>query len=86
MLGLSAPDDAAQRHALRGHQTEVHSDGLGAFRAVIAAGHAHTVIESEGGRAATEAGGMRWVNTVLGNVNRRERHCRHVSCWHARST
>ncbi|EQD75827.1 ISXo5 transposase [mine drainage metagenome] len=45
-------------------ETEVHSDGLGAFRAVIEAGHAHTVIESEGGRAATEAGGMRWVNTV----------------------
>ena len=51
-------------------ETEVHSDGLGAFRAVIEAGHAHTVIESEGGRAATEAGGMRWVNTVLSNVKR----------------
>ena len=51
-------------------ETEVHSDGLGASRAVIEAGHAHTVIESEGGRAATEAGGMRWVNTVLSNVKR----------------
>lgn len=51
-------------------ETEVHSDGLGAFRAVIEAGHAHTVIESECGRAAIEAGGMRWVNTELSNVKR----------------
>ena len=51
-------------------ETEVYSDGLGAFRAVIEAGHAHTVIESEGGRASSEAGGMRWVNTVLSNVKR----------------
>lgn len=50
--------------------TEVFSDGLGAFRAVIDAGHAHTVIESAGGRDATEAGGMRWLNTVLSNVKR----------------
>ena len=49
---------------------EVYSDGLGAFRAVIAAGHAHTVVECAGGRAATEAGGMRWLNTVLSNVKR----------------
>lgn len=49
---------------------EVYSDGLGAFRAVIAAGHAHTVVESAGGRAATEAGDMRWLNTVLSNVKR----------------
>ena len=51
-------------------ETEVYSDGLGAFRAVIEAGHAHTVTESEGGRASSEAGGMRWVNTVLSNVKR----------------
>jgi hypothetical protein len=50
--------------------TDVFSDGLGAFRAVIEAGHAHTVIESAGGRDATEAGGMRWLNTVLSNVKR----------------
>lgn len=50
--------------------TDVYSDGLGAFRAVIEAGHAHTVVESAGGRAATEAGDMRWLNTVLSNVKR----------------
>jgi transposase-like protein len=58
----------AQRHLHPG--TDVHSDGLGAFRAVIDAGHAHTVVESRGGRDATEAGGMRWLNTVLSNVKR----------------
>lgn len=45
-------------------QADVYSYGLGAFRSVIAEGHAHTVIESAGGRAATEAGDMRWLNTV----------------------
>ncbi len=49
---------------------DVYSDGLGAFRAVIAEGHAHTVIKSAGGRNATEAGDMRWLNTVLSNVKR----------------
>jgi hypothetical protein len=56
-------------HHLR-PDTGVYSDGLGACRAVIDAGHAHTVIESAGGRDATEAGGMRWLNTVLSNVKR----------------
>lgn len=60
--------DWTQRHLREG--SDVHSDGLGAFRVVIEAGHAHTVIESAGGRAATEAGGMRWINTVLSNVKR----------------
>ncbi len=58
----------AQRH-LR-PETDVYSDGLGAFRAVIDQGHAHTVIESQGGRAATEAANARWVNIVLSNVKR----------------
>ncbi len=49
---------------------EVYSDGLGAFRAVVPLGHAHTVIEAGGGRAATEAEGARWANIVLGNVKR----------------
>lgn len=49
---------------------EVYSDGLGAFRAVVALGHAHTVIDAGGGRGATQAEGARWVNTVLGNVKR----------------
>ena len=57
-------------HAHLRPDTDVFSDGLGAFRAVIDAGHAHTVIESNGGRDATEAGGMRWLNTVLSNVKR----------------
>lgn len=71
---LVALTDWTQRH-LR-PDTDVYdqrkslwdSDGLGAFRAVIEVGHAHTVIESAGGRATTEAGGMRWLNTVLSNV------------------
>ena len=49
---------------------EVFSDGLGAFRRFIDAGHAHTVIETAGGRAATEVQGARWVNVVLSNVKR----------------
>lgn len=49
---------------------EVFSDGLGCFRRVIDLGHAHTVLETGGGRAATEAKGARWANVVLGNVKR----------------
>lgn len=49
---------------------EVLSDGLGAFRRFADAGHVHTVLETEGGRAATEARGARWVNVVLSNVKR----------------
>lgn len=47
-----------------------YTDGLGCFRRIEAAGHAHTVIESEGGRAATEERGARWVNVVLSNLKR----------------
>jgi hypothetical protein len=50
--------------------TDVYSDGLGAFRAVVDAGHAHTVIESSGGRAATQSEGARWVNVLLSNLKR----------------
>lgn len=49
---------------------EVFTDGLWAFRRFADAGHAHTVLESVGGRAATEVRGARWVNIVLGNVKR----------------
>lgn len=49
---------------------EVYSDGLGAFRACIDRGHAHSVIESEGGKAGTEVPGARWVNIILGNLKR----------------
>ena len=64
----NAMADWTRRH-LR-PDTDVYSDGLGCFRAVIDAGHAHTVVRSAGGRHATEAGGMRWLNTVLSNVKR----------------
>lgn len=49
---------------------EVYSDGLGAFRACIERGHAHSVIESPGGKAGTEVPGARWVNIVMGNLKR----------------
>jgi transposase-like protein len=51
-------------------EAEAFSDGLGAFRRFAATGHAHTVLETEGGRAATEVKGARWVNVVLSNVKR----------------
>jgi hypothetical protein len=34
------------------------------------AGHAHTVLETGGGRAATQVRGARWVNLVLSNLKR----------------
>jgi transposase-like protein len=49
---------------------EVFSDGLYCFRRVADAGHAHTVLETAGGRAACEVRGARWVNVLLGNVKR----------------
>lgn len=49
---------------------EVYSDGLGAFRACIDRGHAHSVIEGPGGKAGTEVPGARWVNVVMGNLKR----------------
>ena len=49
---------------------ETYTDGLGAFRRFVDTGHAHTVLETGGGRAATEARGARWVNVLLSNVKR----------------
>lgn len=49
---------------------EAYTDGLGAFRRFVDTGHAHTVLETEGGRAATEVRGARWVNVLLSNVKR----------------
>lgn len=49
---------------------DVFSDGLSAFASVIDQGHAHTVIETAGGKAACEAPSARWVNVVLGNLKR----------------
>lgn len=49
---------------------EVYSDGLACFARCIDEGHAHTVLVTEGGRAACEVRGARWVNVVLANVKR----------------
>jgi hypothetical protein len=49
---------------------EAYTDGLACFRRIANAGHAHTTLETGGGRAATEVRGARWVNVVLGNVKR----------------
>jgi hypothetical protein len=49
---------------------EDYTDGLACFRRVADAGHAHTVLDTGGGRAATEVRGARWVNVVLANVKR----------------
>ena len=57
---------------------EVFSDGLGCFRRVVELDHAHTVLETQGGRAATEIRGARWVNVVLGNVKRAISGCYHA--------
>lgn len=49
---------------------EGYSDGLACFRRIEEAGHAHTVLKTGGGRAATQVQGARWVNIVLANVKR----------------
>lgn len=49
---------------------EAFTDGLGCFRRIEVAGHAHTVLDTAGGRAATEVAGARWGNVVLSNVKR----------------
>ena len=48
-------------------QVEVFSDGLGAFRR-FAIDHAHTVLQSEGGRAATQLHGARWAHVALSTL------------------
>lgn len=49
---------------------EVFSDGLYCFRRFADQDHAHTVLITGSGRAATEVKGARWVNIVLSNVKR----------------
>ncbi|MDZ4348994.1 MAG: IS1595 family transposase [Xanthomonadaceae bacterium] len=49
---------------------EAFTDGLGCFRRIEIAGHAHTVLQTEGGRAVTEVDGARWVNVLLSNLKR----------------
>lgn len=51
-------------------ECEVYTDGLACFRRLEDAGHAHTTLETAGGRAATEAAAARWVNVVLANLKR----------------
>ncbi|ACD58194.1 ISXo2 putative transposase [Xanthomonas oryzae pv. oryzae PXO99A] len=51
-------------------ECEVYSDGLACFRRLEEAGHAHTTLDTGGGRAATDVQGARWLNVVLGNVKR----------------
>ena len=60
--------DWGQRRLAEG--AEVFSDGLHCFRRLAEQDHAHTVLVTGGGRAATQVKGARWVNTVLGNVKR----------------
>ena len=51
-------------------EAEVYTDGLACFGRFIDAGHAQTVLDTGGGRAATQARGARWVNILLSNVKR----------------
>ncbi|MCL1527201.1 IS1595 family transposase [Xanthomonas nasturtii] len=51
-------------------ECEVYSDGLACFRRLEEAGHAHTTLDTGGGRAATDVQGARWLNVVLANVKR----------------
>ncbi|WP_431792913.1 IS1595 family transposase [Xanthomonas oryzae pv. oryzae] len=51
-------------------ECEAYTDGLACFGRLEDAGHAHTTLDTGGGRAATEAAGARWVNVVLGNLTR----------------
>jgi hypothetical protein len=51
-------------------EAEAFIDGLGCFRHIEVVGHAHTVLQTGGGRAATEVDGARWVNVLLSNLNR----------------
>src|SRR5690606_29373237 len=61
-------DDWMQRRLAP--DAEVYSDGLACFHRFATDAHAHTVLVTGGGRAATEARGARWVNILLGNVKR----------------
>jgi len=66
-------DDSAMidwGHRRLAPQAEVFTDGLWCFRRFADANHAHTVLQTKGGRAATQVQGARWVNIVLSNVKR----------------
>lgn len=49
---------------------EVFSDALAWFSQAVDRGHAHTVLVSGGGRAATQVLGARWVNVLPSNPKR----------------
>ena len=51
-------------------EAQAFSNGLGALRRFAASGHAHSVLETQGGRVATKVQGARWVNLVLCNLKR----------------
>lgn len=59
-------------------RNHVVSDGLACFRRVVELDHAHTVLDTGGGRAATEVKGSRWASVVLGNVKRATSGCYHA--------
>lgn len=64
----AAITDWAQRRLVP--EAEAFSDSPGAFRRFVVTGNAHTVLESEGGRAATKIDGASWVNVLLSNLKR----------------
>ena len=67
-LSMAQFIDWVQRQ--RASQAEAFSSGLGAFRRVETTSDAHTVLESEGGRAAAEMDGACRGNVLLSNLKR----------------
>ncbi len=66
-------DDSAMidwGHRRLAPQVDEFTDGLWCFRRFADDNHAHTVLQTAGGRAATQVQGARWVNIVLSNVKR----------------
>jgi len=59
-------------------EAEVYSDGLACFTRCIDTGNAHTVLVTQGARAACEVRGARWVNVLLGNAKRAISGCYHA--------
>lgn len=51
-------------------ECDVHTDGLGAFNALVDEGHAHATIVAAGRREKTETTSTRWLNVVLSNIKR----------------
>lgn len=59
-------------------EAEVYSDGLACFARCVETGNAHTILVTEGRRAACEVAGARWVNVVLANAKRAISGCYHA--------